>query len=301
MKDEKVKSSFPLRLRRSIKKCGSPLCVGLDPNWEKIHKIYGANKDLSNQEKARIVSEFCGQVLDSCKDRVPVIKPQIAYFEQYGHFGIAALEEIVLKARSMGFLVILDAKRGDIGETSDAYASSYFAEGCACEVDAITIAPYMGRDSYSSFLPYLARGKALFVLLKTSNESASEIQDIQTDEGPLYVKIAKTLAEDAEQYICRETGLSSLGVVVGANRQGDAAIIRRYLPGSIHLMPGVGAQGAGFSYVVKGLRSEEGEYRGGIVNSSRDIIFPNGSYDGSPNGWRQALESRLGEYLSSIT
>jgi orotidine-5'-phosphate decarboxylase len=160
-------------LINEIQKKGAPICVGLDPQLDKIPEQL---KKSGNIEE--ILFTFCKEIVDATADLVPVYKPQIAFFEQYGLKGLSAFSRVLKYIREKKILVIADVKRGDIGSTSEAYARAYFEDGADFEADAITINTYFGKDSVTPYEKYFAQGKAVFTQVKNSNPSSSELQDL---------------------------------------------------------------------------------------------------------------------------
>jgi orotidine-5'-phosphate decarboxylase len=275
--------SFGDKLVNKIRQKRSIACIGLDPKFGT-----GGIPDLllkqsgGNEEKA--ILEFCTRIIDNTFDLVPAYKPQIAYFEQYN--ALNALKQIIKYIKAKGCLVILDAKRNDIGSTSEAYASYIFEQ---MDADATTINAYFGSDGVLPFLKYCESGKGVFILVKTSNKSGSEFQDLFTSRdhkavGSItelkitdtilvrnYIVMAELTNKWAQSLKSKgETGYSSVGAVVGATYPEQMISIRKILPNSFFLIPGYGAQGGTAKDIVGGLNSDG---LGAIVNSSRNIDY----------------------------
>ena len=277
---------FGDRLSKTIARCGNCLCVGLDPHVDLLPSELGARSDdLQSDDTATAVSRFLSVVIEECAGLVPIVKPQIALFEQLGWRGMRVLEEVVALAARRGLLVLLDAKRGDVGSTAEAYARAYLTSKSACKVDAITLNPYLGRDSLEPFVACAREyGVGLFVLAKTSNSGSGEFQDRACDGRPLFLHVADALKPWADE-LTGETGWSSIGVVAGATYPAQAAALREVLPQSFLLMPGVDFQGASQVDLRKsGLGS------GVLFSSSRGVLFGS-SRDGED--WRSALRGRI--------
>lgn len=279
---------------------GHPLCVGLDPHLDRIPEIFGGgNLDPIAPETGQAVTSFLLAILDRLPGRVAVVKPQIAFFERLGWRGLQALEAIVARARELELLVLLDAKRGDIGSTANAYAGAYLEPGSPLPADAMTLNPYLGLDSLEPFLRRAGdHGRGLFVLSKTSNPGSGDYQDRSLDGGgPLYAAVAASLVETAEGLRGAETGWSNLGVVVGATYPGESEAVREQLPHSLFLVPGYGAQGASARDAVRGFVSGPGgALEGGLVSSSRGILFPDlDTEDGGSASarWERAVDSAI--------
>jgi orotidine-5'-phosphate decarboxylase len=285
---------FADRYLAAARRLKNPLCVGLDPHLERIPSEFGVRLDaLASDASADGVQAFFEIVIDVCAGKVPVIKPQIAFFEQLGWRGLRALERLLARARERGLLVILDAKRGDLASTAQAYAQSYLFPDSPCRADAITLNPYLGLDSLQPFVDAArAHGAGLFVLARTSNPGASDFQSQLIAGVPLYEHVARALAPLAES-LRGSSGWSSLGVVAGATYPAEAAALRSALPHSLFLVPGYGAQGAPVRDALVAFVPGPGGLEGGMVNSSRGILFGNGPRLTSIEEWRRGLSERL--------
>ncbi|GIG20358.1 orotidine 5'-phosphate decarboxylase [Cellulomonas chitinilytica] len=229
--------SFGARLAAAMDSRG-PLCVGIDP-----HPSLLAAWDLTDD--AAGLRRFALTVLDAVGGRVAAVKPQSALFERHGSAGVAVLEEVVAAGRETGTLVVVDAKRGDIGSTMEGYADAYLRDGSPLAGDALTVSPYLGFGSLDPAVDLaLATGRGLFVLCLTSNKEGHEVQHARTEDG---VSVAAAIAARAAAINAGADPLGSVGLVVGAT-VGDAAdrtgtdLTRVNGP---LLAPGVGAQGAG--------------------------------------------------------
>ncbi len=280
--------NFADKLIDAIKKKGNPICVGLDPRLNQIPEfILGKiqkNTDLSPTEMAaEAIIEFNKGILDAVADLVPVVKPQIAFYEIYGADGIRAYQETLKYAKEKGVLTIADAKRNDIGSTAAAYARSFLGEveifeGSENEVvtpifdaDSLTVNAYLGWDGVKPFAEECDKyDRGLFVLVKTSNKSSGDLQDLQMADGRSVYEIMGHYVDSWGADYIGESGYSFLGAVVGATYPEEAKKLRRIMPNSIFLVPGYGAQGGGAAD-VKPCFNEDG--LGAIVNSSRGIIF----------------------------
>jgi orotidine-5'-phosphate decarboxylase len=246
------------------------------------------------------VSELLFALLDRLAGKVAVIKPQSAFFEQLGAAGVELLQQVMSRARSAGLLVLLDAKRGDIGSTAEGYARAYLDPHAPLRADALTVNPYLG---VSTLTPYLERcqshERGLFVLVKTSNPGSADIQDLDVDGAPVFVKLAAKLAPHAQALVGPETGWSALGVVVGATYPEQAVRVREALPNALFLIPGYGTQGGTAADAVRSFVAGPKGLEGGIVNSSRAILFPGGSTS-SPSAWEQAVDAALDQAISEL-
>ena len=265
---------FGDRLTSAILKKGTPLVVGIDPRAGQLPvEIKNAMEGEDPESVANAFAEFGIAIIDVVKDLVPAVKPQAAFFEQLGPLGMAALAEVVDHATAKGLLVVMDAKRGDIGSTADAYAKAYLghrsqtAWGCDC----LTVNPYMGYDTLEPFFNTAkSNGAGLFVLCKTSNPGSNALQEQVADGGQ---KIHQLVADEIQR-LCGLTkgnsGYGIVGAVVGATYPEQLGELREQMPNSILLVPGFGAQG-GTASDVAGAFDENG--LGAIINSSRGIIF----------------------------
>lgn len=250
-------------LLSNLRKRGSVLCLGMDPVLEFFPP------ELFSLPPRKALEKFLWEILESLEDLVPVIKFQIACFERFGSEGIKVLEKALKKTRKRGIISILDGKRGDIGSTSKQYAEAYFAEDSPLQADAVTLSPYLGFDSIEPFLRFFKDKKGAFVLVRTSNPSAKDFQDILTEDGPFYLQVAKRVKEWGKPFVGK-SGFSSLGAVVGGTSPGELLHLRNHFPSMFILVPGYGAQGATESEVSVAF-NEQGE--GAVVNSSRQLIY----------------------------
>jgi orotidine-5'-phosphate decarboxylase len=228
---------------------------------------------------------------------VPIIKPQIAFFEQLGWRGLRTLERLVAHARERGLLVLLDAKRGDIGSTAQAYAQSYLWPDSPCRADALTVNPYLGLDTLGPFVEASkAHGAGVFVLARTSNPGAADFQSLRVDGVPLFQRVAEALAPIADS-LRGSSGWSSLGVVAGATYPAESEQLRLALPHALFLVPGYGAQGASLAAALRSFVPGKGQLEGGMINSSRGILFGNGPVAAcaatSVADWHRGLAERL--------
>ncbi|MEU5644858.1 orotidine-5'-phosphate decarboxylase [Streptomyces milbemycinicus] len=229
---------FGARLRSAMDARG-PLCVGIDPHASLLAD-WGLGDDIAGLER------FTRTVVDALADKVAVLKPQSAFFERFGSRGIAVLERAVADARAAGALVLMDAKRGDIGSTMAAYASAYLDPASPLFSDAVTVSPYLGFGSLRPALDAArASGSGVFVLALTSNPEGAEVQHaVRADGATVAATVLDHLkAENAEE--ARAGLLGSYGAVVGATLGGAAGEAGADLAiGGPLLAPGIGAQGA---------------------------------------------------------
>jgi orotidine-5'-phosphate decarboxylase len=197
-------------------------------------------------------------------------------------------------------LVLLDAKRGDIAETAIAYAQAYLSPESCCSVDAITINPYLGPESLAPFIIEAERAeRGVFVLVRNSNPDSSIYQTVETAGGPLFAVVAASLSKWQERLAGEMTGWSSLGVTVAATHCEDTERIRMALPHALFLVLGYGAQGASAGEAVRGFRRGPAGLEGGIVSSSRPILFPTLS-DAGPGNWEKEVRSALSRSTNEL-
>ena len=273
------RAHFADRLAEAVRRKG-PLCVGIDPRWEMLptglREAYG---DLPpDLRAAAAVQEFSLKVLDLVAPFAGAVKPQAAFFELLGPPGMAALQEVLRRASSMGLVTILDAKRGDIASTATAYADAAFGgstiDGSPLRVwdaDAITVNPYLGADAVEPFITAArATERGLFVLVRTSNPGAKLFQDLVCDGKPVYRHVGEAVAQWNAANL-GDCGLGDVGAVVGATRPNELIELRAALPNVWFLVPGYGAQG-GTAGDVRAAYRPDG--LGAIVNSSRGVTFP---------------------------
>jgi orotidine-5'-phosphate decarboxylase len=270
--------SFADRLVSAIQERESPCVVGLDPVLEYVPEAFlrecGLSREGDIEERARIVEAYCVMTLEAVHDLVPAVKPQMAYFEIFGSYGMRALERCIETARELGLMVLLDGKRGDIGSTSRAYAEAYLARTPprAHEVDCMTLNPYLGEDSLSPFVEVAeAHEKGLFVCVRTSNPGADITQNQRVADGRLLYEVVADLVASFNDKKLGSSGFGSIGAVVGATQPEAARSLRERMPRTLFLVPGFGAQGGSLE-TVRACFLPEG--RGAIVNSSRAVMYP---------------------------
>ena len=273
---------FADRLYAAIARTGSPVVVGLDPRVDSLPaplvtacvQEYGATL----QGAAEALWRFNREIIDAVHDLVPAVKPQLAFYERYGIAGMRAFARTVQYAHEVGLLVIADAKRNDIGSTAEAYADAFLGTSMVAGqaltsefvVDALTVNAYLGSDGLRPFVERASQyGKGLFVLLKTSNVSSDELQDLQIDGRPLYEHLGALV--EAWGAACRGAcGYAAVGAVVGATYPEQGRRLRALLPHTWFLVPGYGVQGA-TAPDVAGCFDAAGH--GALVNASRSILF----------------------------
>lgn len=282
------------RLMAAISEKNSRMAVGLDPTLELMPEKYlpifmklereNFRRDSPEAfkialEEAKIaLYDYSIDIIDAVYDIASVIKPNIAFYEAYHAYDVYF--RVCEYAKQKGPIVIADAKRGDISSTSMCYSKAFFDEQISYEAcDFLTINPYFGEDSIEPFIELCDKNdKGVFILVKTSNKSSSQIQDLMTiDGGRVYQKVAELVADWGT--IDKHTGYSNVGAVVGATHPNDAAKLREAMPNTFFLVPGFGAQGATVEDVLVNFDSQGG---GAIINASRSILgaFKKEKYQG---------------------
>lgn len=278
-----MNKDFISKLITEIKRKRSHVCVGLDPDFNRLPpalKLKAQNEYGYNRRAiAQCILRFNQEIIDAVKDIAVCIKPQAAMYEEYGHWGVKALEETISYCHHRGLLTILDAKRGDIGSTAQAYARGYIGKINFWEdkkkkvfnADAMTINPYLGFDSIEPFLNQAtAEGKGLFVLVKTSNPGSKDLQDLKLASGEMiYERVAQLVAQWSTD-LTKNHNYQLLGAVIGATYPEAAKKLRKMMPHSYFLVPGFGAQGATAQDLVSFFNADG---LGALINASRSVIF----------------------------
>ena len=262
-------------LIEGIERMGNPTAVGLDTQLAHLPEGF-AGKVESFADAADALLRYNKALVDALCGIVPCAKVQIAYYEMYGVPGMQAFRETIDYAKAKGMVVIADAKRNDIGATASAYANAYLGEtplgekaGSAFPVDFVTVNAYLGLDGVEPFRKASAvRGGGIFALVKTSNPSGVQLQDLKIGERTVYEVMGDLVSEWGKDCI-GEHGYSSIGAVVGATYPEQGAALRQRLPHTFFLVPGYGAQGGGAKDVAPGFDSNG---LGAIVNASRSIL-----------------------------
>ena len=267
------------QLIEKIKKTKAPICVGLAPmlNYIPEHILKKSYSEFGEtlEGAADAIWQFNKEIVDHTYDLIPSVKPQIAMYEQFGIEGLKSYQKTVDYCQEKGLLVIGDAKRGDIGSTSAAYATGHLGKVqvggktySGFHTDFLTVNPYLGTDGVKPFVDVCnSDDKGLFVLVKTSNPSSGEFQDRLIDGRPLYELVAEKVVEWGDT--CMDGDYSNVGAVVGATYPEMSKVLRKLMPRTYFLVPGYGAQG-GTAADLAHCFNEDG--LGAVVNSSRGII-----------------------------
>lgn len=295
---------FAIRLAAAVRCCGNPVVVGLDPRLESLPKsLQPATQAPDRQAIAHAYESFCRDVIDVVAPLVPAVKPQAAFFEQLGPAGMNVLAKVIDYANQNGLIVVLDAKRSDIGSTAEAYADAYLGPGPASAwgADALTVNPYLGDDSLEPFVSTaIARGAGLFVLVKTSNPGGKMLQDLDAEGQPLYHYVARHVEKLAQNSL-GESQYGSVGAVVGATYPEQLAELRTMMPHAWLLVPGYGSQGGTAADVAAAF---DAEGLGAIINSSRGIIFAHRRREFADTygegRWQAAVEAATLEMIEQL-
>lgn len=264
----------------------NPACVGLDTDFNYLPE--DMKRDVSTfEEVSERIAEFNMNIIDKISDIVPAVKVQVAYYEMYGHAGMQAFEYTLNYARGRGLIVIADCKRNDIGSTAGCYSKAYLGKTDingkktrAFAADMLTVNGYLGYDGIKPFIEDVtAHDKSIFALVKTSNPSSGEFQNLKLENGKFIYEQMGELVQEWGKTTVGKYGYSEVGAVVGATHPEEAARLRKQMPNTFFLIPGYGAQG-GSAEMLKVCFDKRG--LGGVVNSSRGIIcaYKNPQYSG---------------------
>lgn len=280
---------FSDKLIGQIEKKESHICVGLDPRLEQIPRYlkrialrkYGKTLD----SVGATLFYFNKKIIDTVKGHVPIVKPQIAFYECYGIAGMKAFVSTLQYAKKRGLLVLCDGKRNDIASTAKAYAQGHLGsvdffgkQVKGFDADALTVTPYLGSDGILPFIEECNKhNKGIFTLVKTSNKSSDEIQNLKVGKKLMYEHVASLVHKWGKQSV-GERGYSNVGAVVGATFPKEAKKLRKIMPKTIFLVPGYGAQGGSAKDVLPCFNKDK---LGAIINSSRGIIFASKKNDDS--------------------
>lgn len=287
-------TNFADRLVERVRALG-PLCVGIDPHPSLIPPLFGP----PGPEAA---ASWGLALLERAAGKAAIVKPQAGLFERWGAKGFAALERVCNAAAHQGMMVILDAKRGDIGTTADGYAEGYLGAASSCPSDAITVNPYMGVETIEPFVKVAEKqDKGVVVLARTSNPGSRDFQAKLVDGQPLYLHVARSLLPMIAR-LRGQSGWSGLMLVAGATGPEDAAMLREAAGDALFLVPGYGAQGAGAAEAVAGFVKRGGAREGGVVNASRSVASPEGSLAAaSVSEWSALIDRAIGAAQSELT
>lgn len=263
------------------------LCVGIDPHAAMLPALFG-------KPGPEAAAKWGVALVERCADKVAVVKPQAGLFERWGASGLRALEEVCRAAKRAGLIVLLDAKRGDIGTTAEGYAEGYLSSDSSCPCDAITVNPYMGADTIEPFVSVAEReGKGVIVLARTSNPGSADFQSKLIDGQPLYLHVARAMAPMMER-LRGQSGWSGLMLVAGATGPAEAEKLRAAAGDALFLVPGYGAQGAGAGEAMAGFVQGPNGREGGVVSASRSAASPKGTIEAaSARDWESLIDKAI--------
>ncbi len=290
---------FASRLWEAIAAKKSPAMVGLDPRPDHFPEPFRSAAQAGPMEAAEAMVAYHRELLDVLAPKVAVVKPQAAFFEQFGPAGFHALSDAVDSAKERGLLVIMDAKRGDIGSTSAAYAQTFLGGGPSNvfpAANALTVNPYLGEDACQPFLAMAKEQEAgLFFLVKTSNPGAGLFQG---HGQPPLADIVATAVHGWGKEAVDESGWSSIGAVVGATRPEELAHFRALMPKTPLLLPGFGHQGG----TANGLSPAFEDGKGAIVNSSRGVLWAHEREDlAHLADWQARVDCAVDEMVEALS
>lgn len=238
------------RLINKIKEMDNPTVIGLDPRYDMLPNCIKEKYGTDIKSVCDATWEYNKTVIDNVCNIIPAVKPQAAFYEALGIDGMELLRKTCSYAKQKGMIVILDAKRGDIGSTSSGYSSAYLGETKIADksynlydVDFLTVNPYFGIDGIKPFIDDCKKyDKGIFILVKTSNPSSSELQDLKLENGKTIYEVVGNLVKEWGEDLIGENGYSSVAAVVGATHPKQLRDLRQLMPNSFFLIPGYGAQ-----------------------------------------------------------
>ena len=265
------------KLINKIKETNNPTVMGLDPRYDMLPKCVTDRCPKTLEGVSKAIIEYNKALIDATYDIIPAIKPQLAFYEMFGIPGMVAFEETCKYAKEKGMIIIADNKRGDIGSTAQGYSNAYLGrtpigeiEEAVYDVEFITVNPYMGTDCVKPFIEDCKKyNKGIFILVKTSNPSSGELQDVKLGSGEEVYKKVVELVEKWGEELRGEYGYSSIAAVVGATYPKQLQELRELAPHTYFLIPGYGAQGGKASDIALGFDKTG---LGGIVNASRSLM-----------------------------
>lgn len=286
---------FGDRLSEAMIARGAAVCVGLDPVLDRLPNEL---KPLAGRSPYEALIAYGRGVIEAVTGRVPAIKINIAFFEPFQEEGLRAYRELTTAAHRAGLLVIGDIKRADIGHTSQLYAQAHVGSDREDQADAITVNPYFGSDGVEPFLDTALRhDRGVFVLVQTSNASASQVQGLTLPDG---MTVCQKVARLVESWAVRakgSSGYSSIGAVVSPRDLPSTVLIRNLMPSCIFLVPGFGAQGRTADEVARCFKPDGG---GAIVAASRSVIYAYAEPDRRGVDWRDAIRASSEEFVATI-
>ncbi len=305
--------NFADRLMEAIARKKAPVTVGIDPIYSRLPEGLtdqaGLDREADLESSLDAVLEFSRRVIRAVAPHVPAVKINIAYFERYLWEGIEGYYQLVQEAAERDLIVIGDIKRGDVGHTAEAYAAAHLAEPDLAGTDdlvnpdAVTVNGYLGRDAIDPFLSVCREeGKGLFVLVRTSNPGAAEVQNVVTTDGVTVAEhMAKLVADwGVAEGLVGSGGYSCVGAVVAPRDVEQAVRIRQILNNAMLLVPGYGAQGLGPQEVAACFKPGG---VGAIVNASRSVIYAyqqENYHMRFGTQWERAIEQACQDFVAQV-
>lgn len=265
------------QLIQKIKETNNPTVIGLDPRYDMLPNCIKQNYTGSVKKICEGILEYNKALIDNVCDIIPAVKPQMAFYEAFGLDGIQCFQETCKYAKENNMIVIVDAKRGDIGSTAESYSSAYIGKTKVEDqlygldyIDFITVNAYFGTDCVKPFIEDCKKyDKGIFILVKTSNPSSGELQDLKLENGKTIYETMGNLVETWGTELIGENGYSSIAAVVGATYPEQLQTLREQMPHTFFLIPGYGAQGGKAGDIALGFDKNG---LGGIINASRSLM-----------------------------
>ena len=264
-------------LIEKIKQTNNPTVIGLDPRYDMLPNCIKQAYSGSIEKICEGILVYNKAIIDSVYDIIPAVKPQMAFYEAFGLDGIKCFQETCQYAKQKNMVVIVDAKRGDIGSTAESYSNAYIGKTKVEDklygldyIDFITVNAYFGTDCVKPFIEDCKKyNKGIFILVKTSNPSSGELQDLKLENGKTIYETMGNLVEDWGTQLIGENGYSSIAAVVGATYPEQLKTLREQMPHTFFLIPGYGAQGGKAGDIALGFDKNG---LGGIINASRSLM-----------------------------
>ena len=287
-------ANFADRLAERVLATNSRICVGCDPEVALLPSFAGRGRPHKTPVAA--IKRFGIELVGAVAPYAAAVKFQSAFYEKFGAGGFRVLEHHLASARAAGLITILDCKRGDVGHTMRAYCDAYLTPGAPLEADAVTLAPYLGADGLAPFNVCAAEhGKGYFVVVKSSNPSTADVQDVRMEDGrPVCFRVAEMTAA-VGRHLVGARGYSAAGAVVGATYPEVVTELRALMPEQFFLMPGVGAQGGDVALLGPAF-DEQG--LGALVAASRSVAYAWKDREGMD--WREAAAAAARELKDAV-
>lgn len=265
------------QLIKKIKETNNPTVIGCDPKYEQLPNCIKEKYEQTPEGVAKAIFEFNQTLINHVYDIIPAVKVQIAFYEMLGMPGMEVFYKTCQYAKEKGMMVMVDAKRGDIGSTAEAYSNAFLGKTKIENqlygndfIDFVTVNPYLGIDGIKPFIEDCKKyDKGIFILVKTSNPSSGELQDLKLENGKTIYETVGELVENWGTELIGENGYSSIAAVVGATYPEQLKTLREQMPHTFFLIPGYGAQGGKAEDIALGFDKNG---FGGIINASRSLM-----------------------------